>query len=97
MKTEITTEEHELIEAREYRPNALLRPRTKYVVLFGLCAQVVGHFLPSMCTETNLHSKLVLILTKNITSDIFVSCDQHNLFNLFVNNFVHFFLLHLGD
>jgi hypothetical protein len=70
LKTEVSSEEHKLIEAREYKPNILLRPRSKFVVLFGLCSQVRSHYLPILCSESNFHTKLVLIVNANIKSDI---------------------------
>jgi hypothetical protein len=91
LKTEVSSEEHKLIEAREYKPNILLRPRSKFVVLFGLCSQVTSHYLPILCAENNFHTKLVLIINANIKSDIFTSCMEHNLFQMFVTNFVHFY------
>jgi hypothetical protein len=93
LKTEVSSEEHKLIEAREYKPNILFSPRSKFVVLFGLCSQVTSHYLPILCAENNFHTKLVLIINENtnIKSDIFTSCMEHNLFQMFVTNFVHFY------
>jgi hypothetical protein len=89
LKTEVSSEE--LIEAREYKPNILLRPRSRFIVLFGLCSQVTSHYLPILCAENNFHTKLVLIINGNIKSDIFTSCMEHNFFQMFVTNFVHFY------
>jgi hypothetical protein len=60
LNTEVSSEEHKLTEAREYKPNIFLRPRSKFVVLFGLCSQVTSHYLPvsNVCKLSNISKNL---------------------------------------
>jgi hypothetical protein len=68
-----TLDEHMLIKCRADNSNFLLKPRTKFVVLFGLCTQVLTHFLPTFC-------KLYLILCANISNTIFAECPEHDIY-----------------
>jgi hypothetical protein len=74
-----TLDEHMLIKCRTDNSNFLLKPRTKFVVLFCLCTQVLTHFLPTLCNEKLLRSKLYLILCANISNTIFAECPEHDI------------------
>lgn len=87
----LDAEEHELIKVRAYKANALLKPRTKFVVLFGLCVQVLHRWLSSICHEHNLKTKLLLILNANIKSNIFTRCKEHNLLRMFFELMTDFY------
>jgi hypothetical protein len=86
-----TLDEHMLIQCRAYNSNSLLKPRTKFVLLFGLCTQVLTHFLPTLCNEKLLTSKLYLILCANISNTIFAGCLQHDLYKQFLQIFIDLF------
>jgi hypothetical protein len=85
-----TLDEHMLIQCGAYNSNSLLKLRTKFVVLFGLCTQVLTHFLPTLCNG-KLKSKLYLILCAKISNTIFAGCARHDIYKQFLQIFIDLF------
>lgn len=88
--TSNTSQHCQLIEAREYKSNLLLKPGTEFAVLFNKSCDVLHHFLPSICAERNLKSKLKVKLRKLVENHF--TCSSHELFEIFINQFIRFYI-----
>lgn len=84
--------EHDLIEARQFRRNALLRPRTKFIVLFSWCHQVATHFILKLLTGKRVKTTLMSTLKQYVHFEGLPTCKSHNILDIFFKVFCDFFL-----
>jgi hypothetical protein len=42
-----------VLQFRDYRPNALLRPGSHFILLFKKAGQVLTYYIPKICTKNN--------------------------------------------
>lgn len=88
--SDVSEVHHQLIYSRAYGPKALLRPHTNFTEIFSKCNQVLHHYLPIICHEKDLSLKLSEKINKYVSFNF--SCKKHNIKNIFIQKFVHFYI-----
>ncbi|XP_071054651.1 uncharacterized protein [Onthophagus taurus] len=81
---------HELINARAYNANALLRPNSQYTTLFGKCTQLAHYLLPIMCEKSHVLIRISSEMYKYI--NIQSSCSVHDLQAIFIEKFLNLYV-----
>lgn len=61
--SDVVIDEHELIEARAYTHNSLLRPNSQFIKLFGTCIGIAHNVLPRISNHPGIKKTLMRHLT----------------------------------
>lgn len=73
--------EQDVISMRQYTARSLLRPNTQYMQVFSQSLQILVHYLPKLCLEDKLHSKLLFLLSHYIKNNF--DCSEHNILQIY--------------
>lgn len=82
--------QHELIILKQNARKQLLKPNSAFMICFDSCHIIISKYLPILCLQNNVFSKLKDIVKNSVNFDKLI-CSQHpNVCDTFLTIFIHF-------